>query len=160
MAAEKKKRKEDFRQKSRMFWRQHMQEIKQKLRARDSQWRLIEPRLEKVFALRGESRLRVNMTKIDNKRGSFEWFGYGEPDKALADIWFCRLTEGKKIVNELVELMNDPNAPDAQIRQKTAALQRARDNARRQLRQARQELRKVLNGPRQEAVLMIWRILD
>ncbi len=159
MAAKKEKDKEVFRQKSRIIWRQYKQDIKQKLRASDSQWRLIEPRLEKVYALRGESNLRICASEISSKHG-FQWFGYGEPDKALSDLWFCRKTEGKKIVSELVNLMNDPDAKDEQIRQKTAALQEARDKAKAQLRQARRELREVLNSPRQEAVLLIMGVLD
>jgi len=159
-AALKQSEKDEYRRKSRLLWQWYLQDIKQKLRADDSQWKLIEPRLVKVMRLGCEARRRVPGFGVRQGKGTFRWGAYGEPDKALAGTWDYDPTEGKAIVDEITDLLKNGKATDEQIGEKMNALQQAREKARKQLPQARQELRKVLNGPRQEAVLLIMRILD
>ena len=77
------------------------------------------------------------------------------PDKTLDE-----LTEGEKIVEELIDLLENENPKDEEIRKKMDALQQFRENARRELAKAKQELRDVLTSPRQEAVLLLMGYID
>ncbi len=70
------------------------------------------------------------------------------------------MTEGERIVEELTDLLEDKNSKEEEIRQKIDALQRARAKARKELPKAKQELRKVLTTPRQEAVFLIMGYID
>jgi len=70
------------------------------------------------------------------------------------------MTEGEKIVEELTDLLENENAKDEEIRRKIDALQQAREKAKGQLPKARQELRKVLTTPRQEAVFLLLGCID
>ncbi len=70
------------------------------------------------------------------------------------------MTEGEKIVEELIDLLEDENAKDEEIRQKIDALQRAREKAKKELPKAKQELAAVLTTPRQEAVFLIMGYID
>lgn len=77
------------------------------------------------------------------------------PDKTLDE-----LTEGERIVEELIDLLEDENSKDEEIRKKRDALQQFRENARRELVKARRELAAVLTSPRQEAVFLIMGSID
>lgn len=70
------------------------------------------------------------------------------------------LTEGEKIVEELTGLLEDENSKEKEIRQKIDTLQRAREKARKQLPEAKQELAAVLTSPRQEAVFLLMGYID
>ena len=69
------------------------------------------------------------------------------------------LTEGEKVCDELSELLKDKNSEKEEIIQKTEALRRAKEAAKRQLAAAEQELRGLLDY-RQEANLVLTRVLD
>ena len=69
------------------------------------------------------------------------------------------LTEGEKVCDELFELLKDKNSEKEEIIQKTEALRRAKEAAKRQLAEAEQELRGLLDY-RQEANLVLTRVLD
>ncbi len=69
------------------------------------------------------------------------------------------LTEGEKVCDELFELLKDKNSEKEEIIQKMEALRRAREAAKRQLAEAEQELRGLLDY-RQEANLVLTRLLD
>jgi membrane-bound ClpP family serine protease len=70
------------------------------------------------------------------------------------------LTEGEKIAEEFIDLLENENAKEEEIRRKIDALQRAREKARKQLPEARKELAAVLTSPRQEAVLLLMGYID
>ena len=70
------------------------------------------------------------------------------------------MTEGERIAEELIDLLEDENSKEEEIRQKIDALQRAREKARRAKPKAQQELRKVLTTPRQEAVFLLMGYID
>jgi membrane-bound ClpP family serine protease len=69
------------------------------------------------------------------------------------------LTEGEKIAEEFIDLLENENAKE-EIRRKIDALQRAREKARKQLPEARKELAAVLTSPRQEAVFLLMGYID
>ncbi len=64
------------------------------------------------------------------------------PDKTLDE-----LTESEKILEELIDVLEDENSKDEEIRKKMDALQQFREKARRELPKAKQELRDVLTSP-------------
>jgi hypothetical protein len=69
------------------------------------------------------------------------------------------LTEGEKIAEELLDLLEDDNSESEKIKQKMDALRKIRQDANKQLVKARQELREVVT-PRQEAKLVLMGWLD
>jgi len=70
------------------------------------------------------------------------------------------LTESEKIVEELIDVLENENSKDKEIRKKMDALQQFREKAQRELPKAKQELRDVLTSPRQEAVFLIMGSID
>ena len=68
-------------------------------------------------------------------------------------------SEGEQLCEELFVLLEDENADEVQIAQKTEALQRFRAEARRELARAREELAPMLT-PRQRARLVLMGYLD
>ena len=73
---------------------------------------------------------------------------------------FDELTEGEKIVEELINLLEDENSKDGEIRKKMDALQQFREKARKEFAKVGQELAAVLTSPRQEAVLLLIGYID
>jgi len=70
-----------------------------------------------------------------------------------------KLTEGEKICEEFLELLEDKDANEEDIRQKMEALRKIRQEAKKELAIARQEMREVVTF-RQEATLVMMRLLD
>jgi len=72
---------------------------------------------------------------------------------------FENLNEGEKICEELFRLLEDKNSELEQIRQKMEALQKFRQEAKKELAIAQQELRQLVT-PHQEAALVMMQLLD
>lgn len=72
---------------------------------------------------------------------------------------FENLNEGEKICEELFRLLEGNNSELEQIRQKMEALQKFRQEAKKELAIAQQELRQLVT-PHQEAALVMMRLLD
>ena len=125
--------------------------MKRLLMASDRQWRLIEPQFKKMKAVSWRTWLGAQSWGKVNKM-PFRFKKYENSDSELNDAQI--------IVNELIDLLKDTNSTDTQIRQKMDALQEDREKARKQLLHERQELRKLLACPRQEAMFMILGYLD
>jgi hypothetical protein len=137
---------------------------KQTLGLTKRQWELIKPKYEKVKSLRREAHVRI-LTRVSRRvsrnhdQTSFHWKKLSEDNyfrKAKAP---AELTEGERIAEELIDLLEDKNSTDEVIRRKINALQQVRENAQRELAKAEEELVKVLT-PRQEAVLLLWEFID
>ena len=133
---------------------------KQTLGVTEQQWKLIGPKYKKVETLRREAHVRI-FTTVSRRRDkrSFHWNKLSEDDyfsKAKAPD---EMTEGEKTAEELIDLLEDENSKDQQIRQKIDALQQAREKARKALPKAERELCEVLT-PRQQAVLLLWEFID
>jgi len=72
---------------------------------------------------------------------------------------FENLNEGEKICEELFKLLEDKNSELEEIRQKMEALQKFRQEAKKELAIAQQELRQLVT-PHQEAALVMMQLLD
>jgi len=72
---------------------------------------------------------------------------------------FENLNEGEKICEELFELLEGKNSELEQIRQKMEALRKFRQEAKKELAVAQQELRQLVT-PHQEAALVMMQLLD
>ena len=72
---------------------------------------------------------------------------------------FENLNEGEKICEELFRLLEDKNSELEEIRQKMEALQKFRQEAKKELAIAQQELRQLVT-PHQEAALVMMQLLD
>ena len=135
------------------------------LRPTEEQWKLIKPKLEKIRHLREQARTTVGLmltsssssgakTRDSRSRSVPTWkWNKRWKDKAPAE-----LTEAQKIANELIDLLENKNTRTEEFKEKMDALRKSRIKQRelkRQLSNARQELREVLT-PRQEAALELW----
>jgi len=129
------------------------------LRVTDEQWKLIEPKYEALVTLVPEARVHARAWGGRNQE-SFHWFRYSKGTDGTRAKTPDEMTEGQKIADALVDLLEDANSTDEQIRGKIDALQQARKNARKALPKAKQELAKVLTTPRQEAVFLIMGCID
>jgi hypothetical protein len=123
----------------------------------EAQWTLIEPKYQKVNDLDWE--MWVGASRWGGQE-SFRWYRSSERVGGTRARTLDEMTEGQKIAEELVDLLEDANSPDEQIRKKIDALQQARENARKALPKAKQELAAVLTTPRQEAVFLIRGYID
>ena len=126
------------------------------LRVTDAQWKLIEPEYEAVATLLREA--HVCALGFGGEE-SFSWHKHSEGGGSSAKT-LDEMTEGEKIVDELIDLLEDANSTDEQIKKKIDALHQARENARKALPKAKQELAAVLTTPRQEAVFLIRGYID
>ncbi len=132
---------------------------KRLLRVTERQWKLIEPKCEKVFGLYRETRVHAPGGEVRDKQ-SFHWHRRSKGSGGIRAKTLDEMTEGEKIVEELIDLLEDENAKDEEIRQKIDALQRAREKAKKELPKAKQELAAVLTTPRQQAVFLIMGYID
>ncbi len=134
---------------------------KRLLRISERQWKIIKTKVDKVAILVWRKSMRASVET--DRIGSSRWRRPSRrmdrwppaPDKTLDE-----LTEGEKIVEELIDLLEDENSKDEEIRKKMDALQQFRENARRELAKARRELAAALTSPRQEAVLLLMGYID
>ncbi|NQT02338.1 MAG: hypothetical protein HQ580_09960 [Planctomycetes bacterium] len=158
--------------------------MQQALGADEQQWRVIEPKLKKVRACRDQAFVGIGLpfqssftSSVAPSPGQMGGQGFGgfsggfqfQAGSSVQGTGFQSSspfqnsdhppTEGERICEELQLLLQVPDASPGEINQKLAALRQARAKARRQLVQAQQELRKVLNF-RQQARLVLMGLLD
>ncbi len=133
---------------------------KQLLRS-ERQWKIIKPKADKVDILVWRMSMRASVET--DRIGSSRW---RRPSRRM-DRWPPapdktpdELTESEKILEELIDVLEDENSKDEEIRKKMDALQHFREKARRELPKGKQELAKVLTSPRQEAVFLIMGCID
>ncbi|OHB79638.1 MAG: hypothetical protein A2Z25_00490 [Planctomycetes bacterium RBG_16_55_9] len=127
---------------------------KRLLRVNEQQWKTIEPKYEKYVALRREAYSRASGWG-ERSEQTFHWNKHSMVADGRSARTLDEMTEGEKIADALVDLLEDENTTDEAIRQKIDALQKLRDAARKQIPEARQELKKILTTPRQEAVFLV-----
>jgi len=130
------------------------------LRMDRRQWQTIGPKRDRVKMLRGQAGFRM-LTGVTRsmKEGRFHWRRISQNDHGRRAKTIDEMTECEKIAEELVDLLEDENAKDEAIKKKMDALEQARERAKRELAKARQELREELT-PRQEAILLMFRVID
>ena len=143
-----------------------IQATREALEATNAQWRIIQPRLTKVKELQKQANIAVTIknaawvttTTTTQKGGAspvtetdrqYENWGYKRPWESNAG-----LVGAEKACEALVVLLESNTATDQQKKEAMAMLRRAKEEAGKQLVQARQELREVLTF-RQEAILLM-----
>ena len=138
------------------------------LRITAKQWNLIGPGYASILELSGvngeEKRGAVGYgggVQMDDWRSTkgFYWIKYASTPGSVAPTT-DEMTEGQRVVDELIALLDDDNAKDQAIRQKIEALQEARAEARQAIPQAKQALRHTLTSRRQEAVFLLMGLID
>jgi hypothetical protein len=113
---------------------QSLMNLKNQLAVSDEEWKVIQPRLERVYLLRHPPGSVTN-------------------EDTSASAMATRLTK------ELWELLNNKEAKAEEIQVKLTALRNAKEKVRQELTKAKQELRKLMTV-RQEAVLVLSDLLD
>jgi hypothetical protein len=151
--------------------------MQQALGADNKQWKVIEPKLKKVKRYREQAFIgtkppfQSNFSNLGTGpagaqggggfSGSFQFQAsgnaagsftpQGDPDRPL--------TDGERLIEELQWLLQDADPEPSEVKQKLAALRKAREKATQQWVRAQQELRKVLDL-RQEATLVMMGLLN
>ncbi len=155
---------------------QETEAMKQALDVNEAQWKIIEPKLNKVKAYQEQATVSIGLpfsSSFISSTGSPQGGGFGggfqyqfggsgnimTSGPSLINQTNQRQTQGEKICRELLVLIEDFNATPEAIRQKMLELQRARAKAKKQLAQAQKELREVL-AFRQQARLVLIGLLD
>lgn len=143
--------------------------MKEALRATEQQWKVIKPRLDKVKYLSKQAKVSMTPDYDRQSRNSGGSPNNKQPANKVEEGWKWskawekkapnELTEGERICEELLELLEDKDSNQKEIVQKVEALREIRKEAGKQLAQAQQELRKVLTF-RQEATLVLMRYLN
>ena len=90
----------------------------------------------------------------------FRWNKPSRPYGPMQGKARDRMPQTHKTEEELIDLLEDANSTDQQIREKIDALQQARENARKALHKAKQEFAALLTTPRQEAIFLIKGDID
>jgi hypothetical protein len=131
---------------------------KRLLRISERQWKILEPRIDKVEVLIWTRRACARAWGGDDEK-TFHWRRHSEgvvgPAKAPHEM-----IEGEKVADELVDLLEDENSKDEEIRKKTDELLQVREKAGKEFTEAKRELAAVLTTPRQEAIFLIIGRID
>ena len=129
------------------------------LRVSERQWKTIESKYDKVHDLELES--WVGAAGYSHDRESFHWKrASNSPYHPMEYKSHDEMPEGYRIVEELINLLEDEKSTDQQIRKKIDNLQQVREKAREALTQAKKELTEILTTPRQEAIFLILGHID
>ncbi len=128
------------------------------LRVTEAQWKLIEPKCRKANDLDWETWAGAG-TGSDSE-GNFRWRRASQGYGRMRGKTRHQMPEAYRVAEELIDLLEDANSTDEQIRKKIDALQQARENARKALPKAKEELAAVLTTPRQEAVFLLLGSID
>ena len=131
---------------------------KRLLRVSEQRWKSIEPKNKQVMALRSEARVRSKGGGGLNKP-RYDWKKHSEIGGSSAKAPH-EMSDGERLVDELIDLLRDENSKDEEIRKKIDAIQQVRAKARAALPQAKKELAAVLTNPRQEAIFLVLGSID
>jgi hypothetical protein len=150
------------------------QSLREALQASDAQWRIIMPKLMKVDDLQNEARAAVGIRNArwvtTTEALSEDKTGSGKPVTTTTRIYEdwrwtksweqeTDLTKAQEACDELVTLLDGGDVTDKQKTAKMNALRQARQDAKKELAVAQQELRRTLNV-RQEATLVMMGLLN
>jgi hypothetical protein len=123
--------------------------VKEQLGATDDEWKVIQPKLTKVFDARRAS--------MGGMRGMFGRNRDRGGDTSATDNTNRSPLEIAQ--RELQQVLDNKDATADQIAAKLKALREARDKAKQELASAQKDLKEILT-PRQEAVLVNMSMLD
>lgn len=150
---------EEMRQRIEQFRRQMSDRMREQLGATEDEWKILQPRIEKVQQLQRQGRggLRGMLGMFGRDRGrrggppDRRREGEAETERERSDI--------EKKTEALSSLLEDESASADSIKAALAALRKARANAQKELATARKELREIVTS-KQEAQLVLIGILD
>ena len=147
-------------------WRQRMEEfrkgmedrIREQLGATEEEWKVLQPRMDKVQQLMRQSRAGLRgMFGMTGRGGRGRRGGddrqpaEGTPERESSDV--------EQKTEALQSLLDDETSSAPSIKAALAALRKARQKAQEELAVARKELREVVTA-RQEAQLVLMGMLD
>jgi hypothetical protein len=141
---------EQMRQRMEQFRQQMTERLKQALGVTDEEWKVLEPKIEKVQAAARQS--RGGMGFMGGRRG-------GARPGAEADANRPAPTDVEKKAQDLQKVLENKEAKPEEIKAALTALREARAKARQELENAQKQLREVLTL-RQEAQLVMRGMLD
>lgn len=130
---------------------------KRLLRVNQQGWALIEPKIDRVYVVTWP--LQAHKFPSRDDAGRLRWKKFSLDESASAAM-APQIAECCRVIDELIDLLEDKNSKDEQIREKMNALQQVRDNARKGLDQVGRELAVVPMAPRQEAIFLIMGYID
>jgi hypothetical protein len=128
------------------FRERMMNNIKERLGASDDEWKVLEPKVEKVMTAQRDARAGGGFGGFGGRRGG----GGGDQQPT---------TEIGKASADLRTALENKDTPADEIAKKLAAFREARDKARAQLQASQKELKEILTQ-RQEAVLVNMGMLE
>ncbi len=147
-------------------WRQRMEEfrtriedqLRERLGATEEEWKVLQPRMDKVQQLMRQSRAGLRgMFGMTGRGGRGRRGGddrqpaEGTPERESSDV--------EQKTEALRSLLDDETSSAPSIKAALAALRKARQKAQEELAVARKELREVVTA-RQEAQLVLMTLLD
>jgi hypothetical protein len=124
-----------------------MNQLKERLGANDEEWKVLQPKLEKVSTAQREGRAGFGGFG-GGRRGGGGGGGDNQPTTAVGTA-----------SSELNKALENKDTPADEITKKLAALRDAREKAKANTVAAQKELKEILT-PRQEAVLVTMGMLD
>jgi hypothetical protein len=130
---------------------------KRLLRMNEQQWTTVKPKVDKIIVLYWTTWARALGW---GGRESFHWHKHSKGTGGTAAKAPDEMSEGEKLADELVSLLEDKNSKDEDIRQTIDALQKVREDARKEFAQVRKELSALPMTPRQEAIFLIMGYID
>lgn len=129
------------------------------LRISERQWRTIEPIIDKIQVLGGTAWAGAPGWGGREER-DFHWYKHSEGTHLTRAKALHEMSDGERLADELVDLLRDENSKGEEIRTKITALQRVRENARKELVEVKRELAAIPMTPRQEAIFLIMGCID
>ncbi len=133
------------------------QAFKNELRVSEGQWRFIEPKYDREVVLMCDAWAAASRV---TRSGKASWVKATEGKGAALPKTAAELTEGERNVAELIDLLRREDSTDEELRKQIDALQRAREEARKEWPKAKRELAAALTTPRQEAVFLLLGCID
>lgn len=131
----------------RNFQERMLERMKETLEASDEEWKVLQPRIEKVLTLSRETRSMGGFGQRFRRPG-------GEATGQQA-----QQTQVEKAQQELRTVLENKEAKPEEIKQKLTALREAVEKAKQELAKAQQELREILSV-RQEAQMVLMGLLN
>jgi len=137
-----------MRERIEQFRQQAAGRLKEALGATDDEWKILQPKIENVQTLARQTQ----------GGASLRTFGRGRNAADRSDEGASQSDVEKKML-ALTKLLENKDANPRDIKTALAAYREARDKAKEELAKAQKELGEILTV-RQEAQLVIWRLLD
>jgi hypothetical protein len=143
----------------RNFSQTQMQRVQEALQASDDEWKVIEPRIEKIESIRRaiQGSRFGNRTRRGNPNNVLT--SPAAPTRAPAPAPATDQTELQTASQQLQEALNNKDTKPQELKARLATLREARAQALAELTKAQDDLRDILTA-RQEAVLVTFGLLN